>query len=172
MTITLYRVEFTGDNLGNVPANEKIVFNVDDDPNKENAFVTRYQIRNTTGIGNNQAAEQDLGDHQDLGSVENLYVISGLVTIRNKGTGTGGINNFVEIMQKWDEEPKITDDFIHGRMGIVIDDFTPYNVVPVGTGSNQVGLIWRNLDWDNSYKKHPLPGEFDIYLIVDKGDDT
>ncbi len=107
MTIVLYRVTNAGDLIGNVPANEKITFNVDEDPNKENAFVMRYEIRNTTGIGNNQAAEQDLGDHQDLGPVENMYVLHGLVTIRDKGTGTGGINNFVfnhdnsELPWKW-----------------------------------------------------------------------
>jgi len=172
MTIVLYRVTNAGDNIGNVPANEKITFNVDDDPNKENAFVTRYEIRNTTGIGNNQAAEQDLGDHQDLGPVENMYVLYGVVTIRNKGTGTGGINNFVEIMEKWDSQPKLTDDFIHGRMGIKIDDFQSYDIVPVGTGSDQIGLIWRNIDWDNNYAKHPLPGEFSIIMIKDKGDDS
>ena len=66
MTIVLYRVTTPGQTISTVPANEKITFNVDDDPNKENAFITRYEIRNTTGIGNNQAAEQDLGDHQDL----------------------------------------------------------------------------------------------------------
>ena len=170
MTLVLYRVTAAGEVIGTVPANEKITFSVDDDPNKENAFITRYQIRNTTGIGNNQAAEQDLGDHQDLGPVENLYTLYGLITIRNTGTGTGGINKFVEIMEKWDSEPKINTNFIHGRMGIKIDDFQKYDVVPVGTGANQKGLIWRNLDWDNSYAKHPLPGEFIINMIVDKGD--
>jgi len=174
MTIVLYRVTNAGDNIGNVAANEKITFNVDDDPNKENAFITRYEIKNTTGIGNNQAAEQDLGDHQDLGPVENMYVLYGLITIRNTGTGTdpANSNKFVEIMKKWDEDPKLTDDFIHGRMGIEIDDFPNYDRVPVGTGTDQVGLIWRNIDWDNNYAKHPLVAEFTIIMILDKGDDS
>jgi len=172
MTITLYRVTAAGETISTVPANEKIIFNVDEDPNKENAFITRYQLGNTTGIGNNQAAEQDLGDHQDLGPNENLYILHGIITIRDTGTGTGGRNKFVEIMKKWDDEIKTNSNFVHGRFGIQITDFIDYDIIPDGVGSDQIGLIWRNLDWDNNYAEHPLPGRFIIHLIIDRGDDN
>ncbi len=173
MTLTLYRVTDPGDNIGNVPADEQIAFNgtLTADVNTEGAFMTDYEIKTTTGIGNNQAAEQDLGDHQDLGSVQELYILFGIIAKRASGTGTGGVNRFVEILKKWDDEAKTNTNFKHGRMGIQIDDFSNYDVVPVGTGATQVGLIWKGIDWNNTYAKRPLRADFQIDLIVDKGDD-
>lgn len=173
MGITLYRVTNTGDNIGNVPANEKIEFNANTDVDSPNAFITDYQISNTTGIGNNQAAEQNLGDYQDLGPVENMYVFNGFISQRDKtNQTTPGSNPFTAILKKWDEEPKKTDDFKHGRFGIQIDDFVDYNRVPVGSPSaSQVGLLWKGISWNNDYAKQPLRADFTIQLILEKGDD-
>lgn len=173
MTLTIYRVTNPGDVLGTVPANEKIVFNETDDVNSPNAFIKDYEINNTTGIGNNQAAEQDLGDHQDLGSVENLYAFRGFISQRDKSDATTqGLNPFTEILKKWDEEPKTNTDFKHGRFGVDMPDHQSYSIVPVGTGTDQVGLIWKGIRWGPlEYTKNPLPAYFEIFSIVDKGDD-
>lgn len=172
MTITLYRVTNPGDNIGNVPADEQIIYNETTDVNSPNAFITTYDISNTTGIGNNQAAEQDLGDHQDLGPVENMYVLRGFISQRDKSDATTlGFNPFIDIMEKWDQQVKVNANFKHGRFGINISDMLRYNIAPVGTGDTQIGLIWKGLTWRQDYSDNPLRANFEIQLIVDKGDD-
>ena len=173
MTIELFRVTDAGDNIGNVPADESILFNANTDIDSPNAFITGYEISNSTGIGNNQAAEQNLGDHQDLGPVENLYILRGFISQRDKSDATTlGFNPFIDILEKWDAEPKTNDNFKHGRFGIAIADMPRYIINPVGTGTSQIGLIWRYLKWTQDYAELPLRANFEIQLIVDKGDGT
>lgn len=173
MTLTLYRVTEAGDTLANIDADEKILFNATNNVDSPNAFITEYEIPNTTGIGNNQAAEQPLGDHQDLGAVENLYILRGFISPRDKiNQTTPGLNPFVDILKKWDDEVKTNDDFKHGRFGIDIDDFPAYDRIPVGTGGDQLGLIWKGITWSNDYAKQPLRADFEIALLLDRGDGT
>ena len=177
MTLTLYRVTTSGEEVDpptNVPADELIRFNETDNVKEPNAFITTYDITTTTGIGNNQAAEEDLGDHQDLGQVEKLYILRGFISQRDRSAAaTLGLNPFVDILEKWDAENKTNDDFKHGRFGILIEDFPRYNLGPIGTPStSQQGLIWRGIYWGPlDYDKLPLRADFEIHLIVDKGDD-
>jgi len=169
MTIKLYRVNTAAQGIGSLDANEEIDYNVGTDITTHAGFITSYRIANTTGIGNNQAAEQDLGDHQDLGPVENLYILTGYITKRDTAVAPA---NLITIMKKWDDEAKTNTNFVHGRFGIQIDDFPNYNVIPDGVGAVQVGLIWKSLDWNPiDYIKHPIRADFEIRLIVDKGDD-
>ena len=172
MTLTLYRVTLAGDTLSGaqpVSAIEKIIFNSGTDVNSHAGFITSIEVSNTTGIGNNQAAEQDLGDHQDLGSVEQIYTLTGFIAKRTESPAT---TNLITIMKKFDDEVKTNTAFVHGRFGVYIDDFIQYNVVPDGTGSNQVGLIWKSLKWGPlGFDRLPLAADFVITLIVDKGDD-
>ncbi len=169
MTIKLYRVNTAGQGIGNLDANEEIDYNISTNVNVHNGFITQYRIANTTGIGNNQAAEQDLGDHQDLGPVEQLYILTGYVSIRAQVVA---VTNLITIMKKWDDEAKTNLNFVHGRFGIDLDDNPNYDIIPVGTGSTQVGLIWKSLDWNPiDFQKHPLRADFELRLIVDKGDD-
>ena len=169
MTITLYRVNTAGQNIGSLDANNLIAYNGTTVVTTHNPFILSYRIVNTTGIGNNQAAEQDLGDHQDLGPVEQLYILNGYITKRDTAVAA---TNLITIMKKWDDEAKSNTNFIHGRHGIDFDDNPNYDIVPVGTGSTQVGLFWKSLDWNPiDFIKHPLRADFEIRLIVDKGDD-
>jgi len=169
MTLTLYRVNTAGQDINTLDANEKIIFNATTDVNVLNAFITAVDIQNTTGIGNNQAAEQDLGDHQDLGSVEQLYTLTGFVSKRDS---TPDVTNTIDIIKKWDDEIKTNDFFVHGRMGLAMEDFSQYEIVPVGTGNDQVGLIWKGIKWGPlDFDRLPLRADFIIYMIVDKGDD-
>lgn len=172
MTLTLYRVTNVGDKLAvtqQLVANNLITFNDTTDVNSHNAFITQVEITNTTGIGNNQAAEQDLGDHQDLGSVEQLYLLTGFIS---KRTEAEGVTNKIDILKKWDDGTKTNDNFVHGRMGIDMEDFGQYDIIPVGTGDTQVGLIWKSIKWGPlEFDILPLRADFVITMIVDKGDD-
>ena len=169
MTLTLYRVNTAGQNISSLDSNELIVFNDTTDVNTHNGFITSVEITNTTGIGNNQAAEQDLGDHQDLGSVEKLYVLTGFISLRTQAEDP---TNLINIMQKWDDEIKTNPNFIHGRMGIKMEDFEQYTLPPVGTGSDQFGLIWKSIKWGPlEFDVLPLRADFVITMIIDKGDD-
>ena len=169
MTLTLYRVNTPGQTISILDANEKIIYNNSTDITAHAGFITNVEISNTTGIGNNQAAEQDLGDHQDLGSVEQIYTITGFIS---KRTESPAVTNLITIMKKWDDEIKTNTNFVHGRFGIYIDDFIQYNIAPDGTGANQVGLIWKSLKWGPlDFDRLPLAADFVITMIVDKGDD-
>jgi hypothetical protein len=169
MTLTLYRVTAAGEVIGTVPATEKIIFNSTADVNNHNGFITAVDITDTTGIGNNQAAEQDLGDHQDLGLVEQLYILTGFISVRDEADTSA---NLITILKKWDDEVKTNDNFVHGRMGLAMDDFDQYDIAPVGTGTAQVGLIWKSIKWGPlDFDRLPLRADFAITMIVDKGDD-
>jgi len=168
-TIQLYRLTNPGDTVSSISSTEKVRFNATTDVKSNLAFCTNFRVSSTIGIGNNQAAEQDLGDHQDLGAVELLYIINGFVGRREVDPDP---NNPISQFRKWDEEVKINDAFIHGRFGIQLNDFKDYTIVPVGTGLDQIGLIWKGIDWNPlDYDRLPLRADFQIQLIVDKGDD-
>lgn len=169
-TITLYRFTNPGDTLGGLADTEKVVFNDTLDVKSNNAFITSFRVASTIGIGNNQAAEQDLGDHQDLGSVELLYVLNGYVSRRDSNPDV--TTNPISKLKRFDEQVKTNTDYKHGRFGISLNDFLDYSVLPIGTGDNQIGLIWRGIDWNPlTYDILPLRADFQIQLIVDKGDD-
>ena len=177
MTITIFRVDVAGDNIGNRPAEDIQLFNDTVNVNDINAFVNDYEISNTTGIGNNQAAEQDLGDHQDLGPVEQMYIVRGFITMRDQSAiGTPGVNPIVDRMKVWDEGTKTSDNFKHGRFGIQIDDMQSYTILPRGSDSvdptDQIGLLWRGITWKQEYDEKPFRAVFEIQFIVDKGDDV
>jgi len=167
MTITLSR--FTSLNDLNP---ETLVFGNTLDTSIEGAAITNYIITSTTGIGNFQVAEQDIGEHQDLGPFERLYKLYGYVSKR-QGDVVGATDNvFLEVLQKWDTEIKQNDNYKHGRFGILIDDLALYNIIPVGsTSSDQIGLLWKGMTLTCAYVKNQLVAYFEIDLILDRGDD-
>ena len=169
MALTLFRVNTAGQGLGNLDPNNQITFNSGTDVSIHAGFITGVEITDTTGIGNNQAAEQDLGDHQDLGLVEQLYVLTGFISKREEAESN---SNLINILQKWDEEIKTNNNFVHGRMGKLIGDMTQYDLAPIGNGTNQEGLIWKSIKWGPlTFDILPLRADFVITMIVDKGDD-
>lgn len=170
MGIILYRLTDTGDTVDNIATSERIDFNFTNDVKQNAAFITSYRIASTIGIGNNQAAEQDLGDHQDLGAVELLFILNGFVSRRDANPAV--LTNPITKMKRFDEQSKLDNDFIHGKFGIQIDDFKDYSLIPIGVGDNQIGLIWKGIDWNPlTYDILPLRADFQIQLIIDKGDD-
>lgn len=149
-----------------------MVFNTSLDTSIEGGSITSYQISSTTGIGNFQVAEQDIGEHQDLGPFEKLYKINGFITKRQGDIGVTD-NVFLEVLKKWDEETKQNDNYKHGRFGIEIDDLALFDIIPVGSpSSDQIGLLWKGMTLNCAYDKNQLVAYFEIDLLLDRGDDN
>jgi hypothetical protein len=167
--ITLYRVTNPGDTISNVSADNKLQFNTSPDTKVANAFITDYDILETEAIGSNQSPQQDTGDIQDLGRIEQAYVLKGFISKRND---LAGFNQIVVKMQVWESEAKTNANFRQGRFGIQIDDFRPYDVVPFGTGTAQKGLIWESLKWRLNFQHKHLIAPFEWKFVVSRGDGT
>jgi len=167
--ITIYRVTDPLDNIGNVT--DKIEFNINKDTKIENAFITNPKITPSEGIGDNQAPGQDLSGLQPTGRFEKLYELIGFIS-RVQGTFDDGQNAFVNIMEQWESEAKINDDFNEGRHGIQLDDLRDYDVIPVGTGTDQTGLILLDIAWDYDWLRNPPQAKFTIRLKQSRGDGT
>jgi len=166
--ITLYRVSNPGDGIG---VTDKIIFNNAKDTKVENAFITGVKITPSEGLGENQAPGQDLTDLQPVGRVEKVYELTGYISLV-KGTSGNGENDFVTTLEKWEREEKNRAAFPEGRMGIQVDDMRKYDIVPVGTGSNQVGMILSTIEWDLTWERNPAQVKFVIPLKVSRGDGT
>jgi len=167
LTITLSRFTTLND-----PSPETLVFNTSLDTSIEGGSIVSYQISSTTGIGNFQVAEQDIGEHQDLGPFEKLYKINGFVTKRQGDIGVTD-NVFLEVLKKWDEETKQNDNYKHGRFGILIDDLALFDIIPVGSpSSDQIGLLWKGMTLNCAYAKNQLVAYFEIDFLLDRGDDN
>jgi len=166
LTITLSRFTTEDDQ-----SPETLVFNTTLDTSVEGGSIVSYQISSTTGIGNFQVAEQDIGEHQDLGPFEKLYKLNGYVTKRQGDVGVSD-NVFLEVLKKWDEETKQNDNYKHGRFGILIDDLALFNIIPVGSpNTDQIGLLWKGMTLNCAYAKNQLVAYFEIDLLLDRGDD-
>lgn len=169
--VTLYRVTGATDVLANVGATEKIAFNSSKNTSIENAFLYAdgLQIKNQEGLGDNSAPGQELGNQQALGSTEKLYVLKGFITKVN-GTSDNGLNAFVDILQKWDDEAKQTNTWAEGRFGIDIGYLHKFDVIPTRAGGDFKGLIWLNLDLTSNLSTKVPRLEFEIRLRRSRGD--
>ena len=166
--ITLYRVTNPGDGIS---VSDKIIFNSAKDTTVENAFVTAAKITPSEGIGENQAPGQDLSDYQPVGRFEKVYELTGYISLV-KGTSGDGLNAFVTTLEKWERESKNNGSFAEGRMGIQIDDMRKYDVVPVGTGTSQIGLLLQTIQWDLNWERKVPRVMFIIPLVTSRGDGT
>lgn len=165
--ITIYRVTNPTDTINNVSSSNKQEFNNNKNTKVANAFITSYRIGSVEAVGKNQAVQQEIGDIQPLGKIEKNYTLVGYISKRDD---SNGFNPIVSKLKTWDEEAKTNTNFPQGRFGIRIDDFRDYDIIPVGTGTNQTGLIWQNLQWDNDFLTTPLIAKFTITLTVSRGD--
>ena len=169
--ITVYRVTNAGDNIGNVSATEKLEFNINKDTKIENIFCTECKITPSEGIAENQAPGQDLGNLQPVGRFEKLYELDCFISLI-QGTFADGQNVFVAILEKWEREAKDRPAFNEGRHGIQIDDMRDYDVIPVGTGSDRIGLILIDIPYILSWVREPPQCKFTMRLKVSRGDGT
>ena len=140
--ITIFRFTDDTDTIGNVE--DKIEFNTTTKTKTKAAFITEVKFNPTDGVGNNQGAEQDLGDQQALGLVEDIIKITGFISERNSDSG---VNPFLATMKEWKNEPKINDNWQLGRFGYADADDTTDDLTPVRIDSDQVGLLWERIEY-------------------------
>lgn len=172
--VRLYRVNLTGDLLSNRPANELITFNVSNpkDTKVENPFCTQVEILPSEAIAENQAVGQDFSNIQPLGRFEKLYTLTCFFS-NVFGDASDGLNEFVDITEKWEREDKKSDIFDEGRHGIDLDDMVRYNVIPTEVSSGDVtGLLFIDVKWILNWKHSPARVEATIRLKQTRGDGT
>ena len=166
--VTLFRLTANGDSSSTT---DRIDFN-DDAVGKStkvtNGFITKISKESSDGVGENQSVALPNGDIQALGPIDGLIILEGFIAKRDNGGN--GHNGYLDLLNTWDSEPKVNDSWKNGRFGLIDNGDHNNDVIPVRTGSNQIGLIWV------SYKKESDLGKNQerIRLIfkVSKGDGT
>jgi hypothetical protein len=170
--ITLYRVTSAGQTISNVPAVEKIEFNIAKDTEVENNFVTQCDIVPSEAIGDNQSVGQEFSNKQPLGRFEKLYTLTGFLS-KIQGTFNDGQHATVNILEKWESEDKVNAIFPEGRFGIQIDDMRDYDIIPTEASSNDAkGLMMKNIQWGLNWIRKPPQATFIIPLTFSRGDGT
>lgn len=169
MAITIYRVTNHGDGIG---GSDQIIFNNSSAPNPKstklpNAYITSYEITNTGALAENQTPSQDTAGLQHLGEIEDLYIFTILFTKRDAVPHT-----YQDIFDTWVSEPKVNAAFVNGRFGVAFDDRPKKNVVPLGTTSSQIGLMWVDSDEKNDFGRVPLAGNVVLRLKISRSDGT
>lgn len=163
--ITIYRLTATTDDI---TTTDKIVFNTASKNTRvPNAFILGYKKTDSASIGDNQAVAQDTGNLQHLGKIEDLYTLYGYISSR-----TTNPNTFLDKLKQWDDEPKVNVNWKNGRFGIKFDEFYIGDVVPVRTGTLQIGLMWVDLEWDNDFRRTPLHAPFTLRFKTSRSDGT
>ncbi len=164
--ISIFRLSLVTDDENTL---DRIDFNTSTKTDVENAFVTEFKNNPTDGVGNNQGAEQELGDQQALGTVEDIIKISGFFSKRN-GDLNDGLNQFIILLDLWAAESKVFDDWELGRFGILDEDDQTHDLIPVNTGTNQIALLWEKLERDTDFKGNRE--RFTLWFRINRGDGT
>lgn len=133
----------------------------------ENAFIRKITKTDLDGIGDNQSVEQDLGDKQALGAIETKIILEGFISQRNANSGA---NTFIDQLERYADSSKQNDNWPEGQFGIIDIGDQNNSVIPVRTGSNQIGLIWESFDKISVLDKNQM--DFKIVLTISKGDGT
>lgn len=171
--ITLIRYTDSTDDYKSESFSDKIVLDVDSKKNtkKEGVYYTECEIFDTNSLVRNQAVNAPTGMLQDLGKFELAYKII-ITASRRAGDDDDGHHAAVAKIKQWRDEELQNDDLNEGRFGIILDDFTLYNEIPVGTGENQKGLIFYDLHWklDNAAKPPRAIGT--LWFVKSRGDGT
>lgn len=166
MVVTLFRLTLETDDEDTL---DSIVFNTTTKTNIEEAHITSIEFNPTSGIGNNQGAEQELGDQQSLGTVEETIKISGFISQRNGFSDDGG-NAYLIKFNQWKSDPKSNTVWDLGRFGFKDEDDQTEDVIPIRTGDQTVALLWERIKWTvDVYGNRKL---FELYLRVNRGDGT
>ena len=170
--VTIYRL--TGEDDDDTTS-DKIIFNdvasriSKKDASVENAFCIEIIRFPTKGIADNQGVDQDLGDVQSVGNVEDVYQIEGIITKRS-GNSDDGNNSFLQKLKSWDEEPAVNLSWREGRFGFIDEGDHSKDVIPVRTGTDQVGLIWQDITYKSSFGENLE--KITIRLRRSRGDGT
>lgn len=148
---------------------DRLDFNTVVQTKVENNFITEFVESPTDGVGNNQGAEQKLGDQQALDTVEDIVKISGFFSKRD-GDLNDGQNQALMLLDTWINEPKINDDWQLGRFGVLDADDQTHDLIPIRTGTDQIALLWEKLQRTTDFKgRREL---FTVWFRVNRGDGT
>jgi len=169
---SLYRLSLTTDTeattLDRIDFNDPTVTDLKDSK-KENAWLIEFDRPSADGVGDDQPAEENLGSVDALGSTEDVYILKGIIT-KTTGDLDDGQNQFLILLDLWDSEPKKLNNWPEGRFGVLDNGDHTNDLIPVRTGSNQIGLIWE------SYRKKTILAknqtEITIRFRVSRGDGT
>ena len=151
----LFRVTLAGDDQNS----EFISFNDPTDVDfkntkREGAYILTLQRGDPEGIGNNQAAEKPDGNVQPLGIVEGTYIIKGFIS-NMRGNNDDGVNAIIAQLRSWKNGTQATVGVWEaGRFGIVDNSDTDNTLIPIGTGSTAVGLIFEDFAKINDYGRN------------------
>lgn len=163
--ISIFRLSLTGEDETTL---DRIDFNTTTNTKVENAFITGIKLNPTDGVGNNQGAEQELGDQQALGTIEDIIKISGFISKRN-GDNNDGENQFLLLMDLWTSEVKIFDVWELGRFGITDEDDKTLDLIPDEL-PNTIALLWERIEWNVDFKGNRKL--FDLFFRINRGDGT
>lgn len=147
----LFRVTNTGDNEGNVPADEIILFNPDTEGGNDSLmFSTEVFYRNS--IPENPKVAGQINEVQDMG----LDGIDVQLTTKQLNSSNVTAGSVMDIFRKWLIEDKTNPDFPKGRFGLRLNDIPIFNVTPQGPpGVPQFAYVLANArftrpqDWKN-----------------------
>lgn len=167
----LFRVSLPGDDETSL---DRIEFNDPTNANLknakvENAWLTSFKRIEPEGVGDDQPAEENLGSLDALGSTEDVYELRGIIT-NTRGNSDDGQNQFLILLDLWSSEPKKNANFAEGRFGVINDIDHTDDLVPIGTGSSQIGLIWENYEKEHILAKNQT--NIVIRFRVSRGDGT
>lgn len=166
-TITIARLTETSDTLANV--SDKLIFNTTVKTKLEANFITVFEENPTDGVGNNQGAEQELGDQQALGPIEDVTKIEGFFSRRN-GDNNDGQNSALILLDTWVAEPKINDNWELGRFAVEDNDDHTHDLLPIRTGTDQIAYLWEKLQRRTDFAGNREM--FTLFLRVNRGDGT
>jgi len=121
----IFRVTTAGQNEGNVPANEKLLFNPTDlQTNNGYVFASEAFYRNS--IPENPKVAGQINEVQDMG----LDGIDIQLTTRIQNSSDVSPGSKMDILKKWLIEDKTNPVFRKGRFGLRMDDMPIFNVTP------------------------------------------
>lgn len=157
---TIDRIDF------NDPTNNNLK-----DAKLENAWLVDFERISGQGIGDDQPAEEETGSLDVTGNVEDQYTITAKIT-NTKGNSDNGQNQFLILLDLWDAENKKNSvvEWPEGRFGVIDDTDHTNDLVPIRTGTSQIGLIWESYRKKTNLAKNQT--DIVIKLRVSKGDGT
>ncbi len=135
----IFRVTTNGQNEGNVPANEKILFNPTDIATN-NGFVFASEVFYRNSIPENPKVAGQINEVQDMG----LDGIDVQLTTRIQNSSDVSAGSKMDILKKWLIEDKTNPVFRKGRFGLRMDDNPIFNVTP-DDSSPLFGYVLANI---------------------------
>jgi len=135
----IFRVTTTGQNEGNVPADEKLLFNPTDIATN-NGFVFASEVFYRNSIPENPKVAGQINEVQDMG----LDGIDVQLTTRIQNSSNVSPGSKMDILKKWLIEDKTNPVFRKGRFGLRMDDNPIFNVTP-DDSSPLFGYVLANI---------------------------